>query len=74
MLVLRALRPDRLLDALAEYVSEVMGDEYVSEPPFDMEGTWRETSKGTPIFFVLFPGVDPTQWVEDLGAEKGKKF
>jgi dynein heavy chain len=63
-----------LLDALAEYVSEVMGDEYVSEPPFDMEGTWRETSKGTPIFFVLFPGVDPTQWVEDLGAEKGKKF
>ena len=27
---------------------------------------------GTPIFFVLFPGVDPTQWVEDLGAEKGK--
>ena len=21
----------------------------------------------TPIFFVLFPGVDPTNWVEDLG-------
>ena len=54
MLVLRALRPDRLLDALAEYVSEVMGDEYVSEPPFDMEGTWRETSKGNQnIVYVL---------------------
>ena len=49
-----------------------MGDEYVSEPPFDMPGTMEETSSVTPVFFVLFPGVDPTLWVEALGVEKGK--
>ena len=49
-----------------------MGDEYVSEPPFDMPGTMEETSSSTPVFFVLFPGVDPTLWVEALGVEKGK--
>ena len=26
-----------------------------------------ESSASTPIFFVLFPGVDPTPWVENLG-------
>ena len=49
-----------------------MGEDYVTEPPFDIEGTWRETSCSTPIFFVLFPGVDPTLWVEALGKDLGK--
>ena len=52
------MRPDRLLDALTTYVGNALGQEYVQEPPFDMEGTWAETSRETPTFFVLFPGVD----------------
>ena len=33
-----------------------------------MPATYEETSPQTPTFFVLFPGVDPTPWVEELGA------
>ena len=36
-----------------------------------MPATYEETSPQTPTFFVLFPGVDPTPWVEDLGKELG---
>jgi dynein heavy chain len=72
LLILRSLRPDRLLDALTAYIGATMGEDYVTEPPFDMEGTWQETSYATPIFFVLFPGVDPTSWVEALGAKLNK--
>ena len=47
------------------------GKEYVEQAPFNMPATYEETSPQTPTFFVLFPGVDPTPWVEDLGKEFG---
>jgi dynein heavy chain, axonemal len=34
-----------------------------------MLDTFQETSPQTPIFFVLFPGVDPTPDVEKVGAQ-----
>ena len=34
-----------------------------------MEETFAETSKTVPIFFVLFPGVDPTPDVEKIAAK-----
>jgi dynein heavy chain len=39
-----------------------------------MAATYLETSNQTPTFFVLFAGVDPTLWVEDLGRTKGITF
>jgi hypothetical protein len=44
-----------------------MGPEYIFQKPFDMAASFEETSNNTPMFFVLFPGVDPTPWVETLG-------
>ena len=43
----------------------------MEQAPFNMPATYEETSPQTPTFFVLFPGVDPTPWVEDLGKELG---
>ena len=73
LLLLRALRPDRLEAALTLYVGNEMGDKYVDSPNFVMEECYQETSAMTPIFFVLFPGVDPTKEVEDLCKTLGYK-
>lgn len=43
-----------------------MGMNYVLQQPYNMAETYIETSPATPMFFVLFPGVDPTPWVESL--------
>lgn len=43
-----------------------MGVNYVLQQPYDMAQTYVETSPAIPMFFVLFPGVDPTPWVESL--------
>jgi len=67
LLILRALRPDRMTVALQNYLTETMGTSYVEQPPFDMTKAYQESSASTPLFFVLFPGVDPTPWVESLG-------
>ncbi len=56
LLLLRAMRPDRLLSALKTFVMTNLGSEYVQEEPFSMKATYQESSPSTPIFFVLFPG------------------
>jgi dynein heavy chain, axonemal len=66
-LVLRVLRPDRIASALTTFVAKSMGEVFVKPPLFDMEQTYKESDTTTPVFFVLFPGVDPTVWVEGLG-------
>jgi len=71
LLILRAMRPDRLVAALTSFVSTELGREYVVAKPFDMASTYEETSRISPTFFVLFPGVDPTVWVEGLGKKLG---
>lgn len=45
--------------------------EYIEQPAFDMKLIFSETSKHIPIFFVLFPGVDPTPDVEKVALEYG---
>jgi len=67
ILLLRALRPDRLYNALVEFVSSNMGINYTEQPAFDISQTYTETNPQTPIFFVLFPGVDPTPECEYIG-------
>ena len=72
ILLLRALRPDRLQGALTQYVTESLGEPFVEQPSFDMQNCYNEMSVQTPAFFVLFPGVDPTPDVERVGAKYGK--
>jgi dynein heavy chain len=64
LLILRALRPDRLSGALTQFVNENLGEAFIEQPPFDIFQTYAEMNPSTPIFFVLFPGVDPTPEVE----------
>lgn len=74
MLFLRAIRSDRLISALTEFVKVNMGEQQVVQEPFDIQLMFTDSTNQTPIFFVLFPGVDPTPAVEKLGAEQGKSI
>jgi dynein heavy chain len=70
LMLLRAMRPDRVTTALSEFVATNLGPSFVTQPPFSLESIYMESSASTPMFFILFPGVDPTPWIEALG----KKF
>jgi len=71
-LLLRAMRPDRLTNALKQFVGDNMGIDYIEAAPFDIETVKGEMNNITPTFFVLFPGVDPTPEVELIGRQSGK--
>jgi len=74
LLLLRAMRPDRLTGALVQYVTENLGLEYVEQPSFDVFELFKETRPTIPTFFVLFPGVDPTTDVEKIGFANNKSI
>merc|ERR1711871_1807889 len=71
ILVLRVVRPDRVTPAMGQFIKDKMGAKYIDEEAFSMRDCFNESSPSTPIFFVLFPGVDPTPDVEKLGSELG---
>jgi dynein heavy chain len=71
LLLLRAMRPDRLTGALTKFIEENLGAQYINQAPFDIYKTYEEMSPKVPMFFVLFPGVDPTPEVERVGATNG---
>lgn len=72
IILLRAVRPDRLSNALFDYVGNAMGKDYVEQAPFNVVEAYKEMNPVTPVFFVLFPGVDPTPDVELIGRMNGK--
>lgn len=50
----------------------MMGIKYIQSKPFDIRQTYKIISNSSPVFFVLFPGVDPTKDVENIGQSSGK--
>jgi dynein heavy chain len=58
------MRPDRMQSALMDYVRNYLGNNYVEQQPFDIFTAFAESTPQTPLFFVLFPGVDPTNDIE----------
>eukprot|EP00227_Mantoniella_beaufortii_P011774 CAMPEP_0197579874 /NCGR_PEP_ID=MMETSP1326-20131121/3768_1 /TAXON_ID=1155430 /ORGANISM="Genus nov. species nov., Strain RCC2288" /LENGTH=4505 /DNA_ID=CAMNT_0043143449 /DNA_START=243 /DNA_END=13760 /DNA_ORIENTATION=+ len=71
LLLFRALRPDRMSNALGTFVKSVIGAKYVTSKPFNLEESFKDSSPGTPIFIFLSPGVDVAAAVEGMGAKLG---
>jgi len=69
LFLLRVMRQDRIGSALSAFVIENLGQDFIEQPPFDMETSYEESTAITPFFFVLFPGVDPTPVIEALGRK-----
>uniref|UniRef100_A0A8B9HXB2 Dynein, axonemal, heavy chain 11 n=1 Tax=Astyanax mexicanus TaxID=7994 RepID=A0A8B9HXB2_ASTMX len=71
LIILRAMRPDRMSYALRNFVEESLGCEYLDAGKVEFEKVFEESSSLSPIFFILSPGVNPLTEVETLGLKLG---
>uniref|UniRef100_A0A452RIN0 Dynein axonemal heavy chain 11 n=1 Tax=Ursus americanus TaxID=9643 RepID=A0A452RIN0_URSAM len=71
LIILRAVRPDRMTYALRNFVEEKLGAKYVGRTRVDLVKALEESSPATPIFFILSPGVDTLKDLEILGKRLG---
>ncbi|KAG3225312.1 Dynein heavy chain 1, axonemal [Phytophthora cactorum] len=59
--VLRCIRPDRMTEAMQNFVAEHIGRRFIEPPPFDLAGSFADSTVITPIIFVLSTGSDPAK-------------
>ncbi|XP_058249288.1 dynein axonemal heavy chain 11 [Hemibagrus wyckioides] len=71
LIILRAMRPDRMSYALRNFVEESLGCRYVETARVEFEKSYEESCPSTPVFFILSPGVNPLKDVETLGLKLG---
>ena len=53
------------------FVEEKLGTKYVEGRAVEFAKSYEESGPGTPVFFILSPGVDPLKDVEALGKKLG---
>ena len=71
LLVLKALKPDKLSFAMGNYVAEQLGERFTEVPPLQLQDIFGDTSPTVPTVFVLSSGADPTKMLLDFAEEKG---
>jgi dynein heavy chain len=72
LIVLRCLRPDKLVPAISLYVINYLGEEFVKPPPFELPTIYKDSSSTTALIFVLSPGSDPMNALSKFGDVKKK--
>lgn len=70
MLLVKAFREEKIIYMVSDFINEVLGPKFVQVTPTSMDEVYVETSKRTPIIFILSQGADPMGMVTRLAKER----
>uniref|UniRef100_A0A8C4HEE2 Cytoplasmic dynein 2 heavy chain 1 n=1 Tax=Dicentrarchus labrax TaxID=13489 RepID=A0A8C4HEE2_DICLA len=69
LLLVQAVRPDRLQSAMAAFATQALGMRELSPPPLNLRRLYTETLEWEPVLIIISPGADPSQELAELAAE-----
>ncbi|XP_068004360.1 cytoplasmic dynein 2 heavy chain 1 [Melanerpes formicivorus] len=66
VLVVQAVRPDRLQSAMTLFACKTLGIKELSPLPLNLKRLYKETLEIEPILIIISPGADPSQELQEL--------
>ncbi|XP_056241890.1 dynein axonemal heavy chain 12 [Seriola aureovittata] len=70
IIIVRCLRPDKIVPAVTKYVTGKLGKKFVQPPPFDLSKSYLDSNSTIPLVFVLSPGADPMASLLKFASDK----
>lgn len=71
LLLVKALREDKLMSAIGAFVRDKLGPEFAESPTCTMEDIYKDLDNKTPCIFILSSGADPTSSLLRFAKKRG---
>ena len=68
--LIRSIREDRAVLASQKFIRRVLGEEFMAPVTDQIGEVYEESMPGKPILFLLAPGSDPTNAIDELARKK----
>jgi dynein heavy chain, axonemal len=70
LLIIRCLRPDRLIQTVIHFITKNMGSKFIEPPIIQLQTIFDDSNKRSPLIFILSPGIDPASTLQQLAEDK----